>query len=152
LTKDFLTDNSHPDKSGSTAKVTARHADVLDVLQTERGAPTSYTSVAAALWQQRDAMQRLAEALAGRGEVRPALNDFRLGEVFRAAEVEDLARALGLPAEVSLADLAAASPEPWRTLLTDHWLALQKLYTEITARAAAADVRIWQQSLDDFLR
>jgi hypothetical protein len=53
---------------------------------------------------------------------------------------------------VSLADLAAVSPEPWGTLLADHLSALQRLYTEVTARAAAADVRIWQQSLDDFLR
>jgi hypothetical protein len=122
------------------------------VLQTERGAPTGYPAVASALWQQRATMQLLAEALARGGNVPAALYDFRLGEVVRAAEVEALARLLGLPSEVSLADLAAASPEPWRTILADHALALQQLYTEITARAAAADVRIWQQSLDDFLR
>ena len=103
-------------------------------------------------WQQREAMQLLAQALATGGDVRAALQEFRLGEVFRAAEVEDLARLLGLPDEVSLTDLAAAAPEPWRTMLTDHWAALQQLYTEVTARAAVADVRIWQQSLDDFLR
>lgn len=122
------------------------------MLQTERGAPTGFPAVESALWQQRTAMQLLAEALAGGGDVRSALQDFRLGEVFRAAEVEELARLLGLPADLSLADLAAAAPEPWRTILTDHWDALQRLYTEVTARAAAADVRIWQQSLDDFLR
>lgn len=122
------------------------------MLQTERGAPTGYPAVASALWQQRVAMQQLAAALATGGDVRSALRDFRLGEVFRAAEVEDLARLLGLPADVSLADLAAVSPEPWRMMLADHWDALQQLYTEVTARAVAADVRIWQQSLDDFLR
>ena len=122
------------------------------MLQTERGAPTGYPAVASVLWQQREAMQLLAQALATGGDVRAALQEFRLGEVFRAAEVEDLARLLGLPDEVSLTDLAAAAPEPWRTMLTDHWAALQQLYTEVTARAAVADVRIWQQSLDDFLR
>lgn len=122
------------------------------MLQTERGAPADYPAVASALWQQRESMQLLAEALAGNGEVRSALDVLRLGEVFRAAEVEELARALGLPADVSLAHLAEFSPEPWRTLLTDHLVALQRLYTEVTARAAVADIRIWQQSLDDFLR
>jgi hypothetical protein len=121
------------------------------VLQTERGA--GYPAVASALWRQREAMQLLGSALAGGGDqVRAALDDFRLGEVFRAAEVEELARSLGLPAEVSLAELAAAAPEPWRTVLSDHLVGLQQLYTEVTARAAAAQVRIWQQSLDDFLR
>jgi hypothetical protein len=127
------------------------------VLQTERGAPMTsevagYTAVAAVLWQQREALRALAQALAGRGDIRTAVDDFQLGEVFRVAEVEELARALGLPADVRLADLAAISPEPWQSMLTDHWVALQRLNTEITARAAAADLRIWQQSLDDFLR
>jgi hypothetical protein len=132
--------------------VAAGNADRTDVLQTERGAPTGYPAVASVLWQQRTAMQQLADALASGGDVRSALQVFRFGEVFRAAEVEDLARLLGLPTDVSLTDLADVSPEPWRTMLTDHWTALQQLYTEVTARAAAADVRIWQQSLDDFLR
>jgi hypothetical protein len=123
----------------------------------ERGAPMTsevagYTAVASALWRQREALQFLAQALAGRGEVRSALEDLQLGEVFRVAEVEELARTLGLPADVRLTDLVAVSGEPWRTMLTDHWIALQRLYTEVTARAAAADLRIWQQSLDDFLR
>jgi hypothetical protein len=152
LTKIFLTHNSHSGKSDTIAHAAPPSADRQGVLQTERGAPTSYPSMAAALWRQREAMQLLADALAGRGDVRAALHAFRLGEVFRAVEVEDLAHALGLDPDASLADLAAASAEPWRTVLTDHWIALQKLYTEVTGRAAAADVRIWQQSLDDFLR
>ena len=122
------------------------------MLHTERGAPAGYPAVASALWRQREALELLAEALARRGGVRTALDALRLGEVFRAAEVEELARLVGLSADVSLADLAALSPEPWRTVLLDHWAALQRLYTEVTARAVAADVRIWQQSLDDFLR
>jgi hypothetical protein len=127
------------------------------VLQTERGAPMTsevagYTAVAAVLWRQREAMQALAQALGGRGDVRAALEDFQLGEVFRAVEVEQLAWVLGVPADVSLAELAAISADPWQTLLADHWVALQQLNTEITARAAAADLPIWQQSLDDFLR
>lgn len=134
------------------AQVVAGNADGSDVLQTERGAPADYAAVASALWQQRESMQLLAEALAGRGDVRSSLDVVRLGEVFRAAQVEELARVLGLPADVSLADLAAVAPEPWRTMLIDHLLELHRLYTEVTARAAAADVRIWQQSLDDFLR
>ena len=111
-----------------------------------------YTSVASALWRQREALQVLADAFADPGKLRSALDDFRLGEVFRAAEVEELAGVLGLPADASLSELIAASPEPWHSILTDHWLGLQQLYTVVTARAAAADVRLWQQSLDDFLR
>lgn len=141
-----------PGQIGQVAQVGGGNADEPDVLQTERDAPTGYPALAAALWQQRATMQLLAEALARGGDVPSALRDFRLGEVFRAAEVDELARALGLPSDVSLAELATVSPEPWRTILTDHWDALQQLYTAVTARAAAADVRIWQQSLDDFLR
>jgi len=127
------------------------------VLQTERGAPmtsdvTGFTSLVAALWEQRSALQRLAGALSGHGELAAAVEEFQLGEVFRVAEVEALARMLGLPADVTLAELAAVATAPWDTLLTDHWVALQRLYTEVTARAAMAKVRIWQQSLDDFLR
>ena len=127
------------------------------MLQTERGAPMTsevagYTAVAGALWRQRESMQALAQALAGRGDIRTALEDFQLGEVFRVVEVEELARMLGVPADVSLADLTAISADPWQTMLADHWIALQRLNTEVTARAAAADLRIWQQSLDDFLR
>lgn len=127
------------------------------MLQTERGAPMTsevagYTAVAGALWRQRESMQALAQALAGRGDIRAALEDFQLGEVFRVVEVEELARMLGVPADVSLADLTAISADPWQTMLADHWIALQRLNTEVTARAAAADLRIWQQSLDDFLR
>ena len=127
------------------------------MLQTERGAPMTsevagYPAVADALWRQRESMQALAQALARRGDIRTALEDFQLGEVFRVVEVEELARVLGVPADVSLAELIAISADPWQTMLADHWIALRRLNTEVTARAAAADLRIWQQSLDDFLR
>jgi hypothetical protein len=133
------------------------NADRTDVLQTERGAPMTnevagFTAVTSAIWRQRESLELLALALAGRGNLRAALDDLQLGEVFRVAEVEELARTLEVPTDVSLAELAAVSAEPWQTLLSDHRLALQRLYTQVTARAALADVRIWQQSLDDFLR
>jgi hypothetical protein len=128
----------------------------VDVLQMERGAPmaseiAAFAAVSTALWEQREAMHRLAAALAGVGDLRTAIEDVRFGEILRAAETEELARQLGQPADSALADLAAAAAEPWQTMLLDHAEALRRVYTEITGIAAATGRRFWQESLDDFL-
>jgi hypothetical protein len=111
----------------------------------------SFTAVTAALWRQREAMQRLVTALAGHGDVDHAVQDVQLGEILRAAETEELARLLGLPAASGLAAIAAASPEPWQSMLADHLCTLRGLYTEITGKAAATGRRFWQESLDELL-
>ena len=53
----------------------------------------------------------------------------------RATEVEELTRILGLDPDASLADLAAASDEPWGTLLADHRAGLRTLAFEVQAVA-----------------
>jgi hypothetical protein len=110
-----------------------------------------FTAVTAALWEQREAMQRLAAALAGHGKLSDAIADVQFGEILRAAETEELARTLGLPPDASLSSVARAAPEPWQSMLIDHELALRRLYTEVTGRAAATGRRFWQESLDDLL-
>lgn len=111
-----------------------------------------FGAVTDGLWRLRACLIALAAALSGTGDLRAAIEDLRLGEILRSAETEELARALGLPADASLAGLAAVAAEPWQTILLDHLVALRRLYTEVTGRAAIADRRFWQQSLDDFLR
>jgi hypothetical protein len=132
-------------------------ADQSGVLKTERGAQMTSESAARdavleALWQLREALARLATALSRSGDIAAATTDLALSEVFRSAETDELTGALGLPADASLAEIAAVSDEPWRTILLDHLNALRMHYTEVTARALLADRRILQQSLDDFLR
>lgn len=127
------------------------------MLKTERGAEMTSESAARdtvveALWQLRESLARLASALGGFGDVAAATTDLALNEVLRTAETEELAGILGLAADASLAEIAAVSDEPWRTILLDHLSALRLHYTEVTARALLAGRRILQQSLDDFLR
>jgi hypothetical protein len=110
-----------------------------------------FTAVSAALWQQREAMQRLIVALAGRGDLPAAIEEVRFGEILRMAETQELARQLGLCVDAGLAAIAAVSREPWQGMLLDHLEALRRLYTEITGRAAATGRRFWQESLDDLL-
>ena len=112
----------------------------------------TYTAVSDALWRQRETLQTLLYRLVceklilisgsnrwlarADDEVRAAMNQLRGGELMRAVEVEELTRLRGLDAEASLAELAAASPEPWRTLLTDHRTALRALVFEVQGVAA----------------
>ncbi len=69
-------------------------------------------------------------------EVRAAVDRMRTSEVSRAAEMEEASRTLLLPVEATLAKLAAAAPEPWPLLLTDHRTALRALILEVEAVAA----------------
>jgi FlgN protein len=70
-------------------------------------------------------------------EVETVLSEIRKAEVIRAVEVDALAKTLGLPAGASVAQLAAAAPEVWGGLFTDHRRAFLVLTNEITALAAA---------------
>ncbi len=106
-----------------------------------------YNAVSNALWLQRETLQTLLFRLVCENlvltsgsdrwlaraddEVRAAVERLRNGELLRAAEVDELIQLLGLDAAASLGELAAASPEPWDTLLADHRTALRTLAFEI---------------------
>ena len=69
-------------------------------------------------------------------EVRAAVEGLQDFEILRAAEVDLLVRHYGLPANVSLRELAETAPEPWPMVLLDHREALRTLTLEINAVAA----------------
>ncbi|MDQ2749940.1 MAG: flagellar protein FlgN [Actinomycetota bacterium] len=69
-------------------------------------------------------------------EVCTAVDRMRTSEVMRAAEMQSVARTLGLSVEATLGELASAAPEPWPLLLTDHRIALRALVLEVEAVAA----------------
>ena len=69
-------------------------------------------------------------------EAHAAVDRMRTSEVSRAAEMEAVARELRVPVEATLAELAAAAPEPWPLLLADHRTALRALILEVEAVAA----------------
>lgn len=110
-----------------------------------------YTAVSDALWLQRDNLRTLLYRLVCENlvlasgsirwlaqaddDVRAEVERLRAGELVRAAEVEELIRLLGLDPDASLAALAAAAPEPWSTLLTDHRTALRSLVVEVQRMA-----------------
>jgi hypothetical protein len=110
-----------------------------------------YTAVSDALWLQREALQTLLYRLVceklvlisgsnrwlarADDEVRAALEHLRTGELLRALEVDELTRTLGLGADASLAELAAAASQPWDTLLSDHREALRALSFEVQSVA-----------------
>ncbi len=112
----------------------------------------AFAAVSTILWSEREALELLLFKLVEEqlvvtsgsprwlsradAEVRAALDRMRAGEVVRAAEVEALAMSLGLPVETSLAELAAAAPEPWDLVLTEHRNALRELVLEIEAVSA----------------
>jgi hypothetical protein len=64
-------------------------------------------------------------------EVEEALADLRHGEVVRAAVAGSLAARLGLPASVTLVQLADSAPGPWDEILRGHCAALHELGIEI---------------------
>lgn len=65
-------------------------------------------------------------------EVEVVLEQIREAELGRAVEVEAVAAALGLPADASLQDLAAAAPPPWDQVLTSHREAFIALTSQIS--------------------
>jgi hypothetical protein len=109
------------------------------------------TELVNTLWRQRESLDLLLfkveeEQLllaCGRGrwrchatrEVEFVLERIRQAEVLRAIQSDDVAAALGLPPNSSLAALAEAAPEPWRGMLSEHRTAFLLLATEIDALA-----------------
>jgi FlgN protein len=128
------------------------------------GIADGFGAVSAVLWDERDTLELLQFKLTEENlvvtsgstrwlhradaEVRAALERLRLGEVARAAEAQAMARALGMPLETTLAELADVAPEPWATLLREHRSALRALFFEIEAVAVENRRRLeagWQE-------
>jgi hypothetical protein len=70
-------------------------------------------------------------------EVEMVLDQIRSTEVLRAAEVEAIARELGLGVAPSLTEVADAAGAPWADLLRQHRREFLSLTAEITALAEA---------------
>jgi hypothetical protein len=70
-------------------------------------------------------------------EVELVLDQIRQAEVVRAAHTHAVALELGLPHDVSLANLTAHAPAPWGDLLRQHRQAFLTLTAEITGLAGA---------------
>lgn len=131
---------------------------------------TSFASVSALLWNERELLQsvlykltvqRLVLAsgstrwLAKAGdEVSAAVSRISGTEVLRAAEIDALAEHLHLPHETTLSELIAIAPEPWSTLLAEHRDALRGLVAEIEALGGevrtllAAGMKAIRETLD----
>lgn len=111
------------------------------------------TEVSNVLWREREQLELLLFKLeeeqlvlaSGRTrwiahatrEVQIVLDQLRDSELLRAVEVDAYAVSVGLPPSPSLRDMALASPEPWRELLTAHRDALVELTTEISRVSAS---------------
>jgi hypothetical protein len=104
------------------------------------------------LWQERHLLELLVFKLdeqqlllaAGRtrwlalaaDELDAVMGELRQVELLRAIEVDGTAEVLGLPSGPSLAELAAAAPDPWDDLLQQHRAALLALAEEVRDRSA----------------
>jgi hypothetical protein len=103
--------------------------------------------LASMLWRERELLELLVFKLeeeqlvlaAGRTrwlahaarEVEAVLDQLRLTEVLRAAEMETAAADLGLGPDPSLSHLAEAAPAPWSDLLAEHREAFRMLTAEV---------------------
>jgi len=109
------------------------------------------SEVSTILWQERHLLEQLVFKLeeqqlllaAGRtrwlalaaDELDAVMGDLRAVELLRAIEVDATALALGIDAGPSLAELAAAAPDPWDELLVQHRDALLLLADEVRDRS-----------------
>lgn len=109
------------------------------------------SEVSTILWQERRLLELLVFKLeeqqlllaAGRtrwlamaaDELDAVMEDLRHVELLRAIEVDATATALGIDVGPSLSALAAAAPEPWDELLTQHRSALVLLADEVRDRS-----------------
>jgi hypothetical protein len=117
------------------------------------GRAMGLTEVTDILWREREALELLLFKLeeeqlvlaAGRTrwlghatrEVELVLDRIRRTELLRAAEVDGVARELGLQPNPTLSALAEAAGQPWTDLLREHRRALLALSAEITGLAEA---------------
>jgi hypothetical protein len=68
-------------------------------------------------------------------EVEMVLERIGEAELTRAAVVDGVATALGLPSDASLRVLAESAPEPWSTVLFEHRAAFLQLTERVSAAA-----------------
>ena len=71
-------------------------------------------------------------------EVELVLDEISRVEMARALELASVAPQFGLGAQPTLADLAAAVPQPWDALFHDHRAALKRAVHEVQRAAARA--------------
>jgi len=111
----------------------------------------SLTEVSSILWRERELLDLLLFKLeeeqlllaAGRTrwlahatrEVEMVLGEMRRAELGRAVEVDAVAAQLGLPAGISLRELAERVPAPWDNILREHRKAFLALSDEISELA-----------------
>jgi len=109
----------------------------------------SLVELSSILWRERDMLELLLFKLeeeqlvlvSGRTrwlahatrEVELVLEQIRLTEVLRAAEVAVVGAALGIGTEPSLGELADTVDEPWSDLFRQHRTAFRELTAQITA-------------------
>jgi flagellar biosynthesis/type III secretory pathway chaperone len=109
--------------------------------------------VTSTLWRERELLELLLFKLeeeqlllaAGRTrwlaratrEVETVLEELRRAELLRAVQVDEAAVEVGLEPGPSLEALAAASADPWQSLLREHRLAFLTATSEIQAMANA---------------
>jgi hypothetical protein len=111
----------------------------------------SLTEVSSILWRERELLELLVFKLEeeqlllanGRArwlthatrEVEMVLGEIKRSELGRAVEVDAVASALGLPAGLSLRELAESVPAPWNDILRQHREAFLALTDEISTLA-----------------
>jgi hypothetical protein len=109
---------------------------------------TAFTSLSSTLWRLREVLDQLLYrvfvtqlvlradepkwlANASR-ELDGALQELRHIEVLRAVETVTIADQLGLPPDMTLAQLARSAPSPWDTILLEHRDELRVLTADMT--------------------
>ena len=80
-------------------------------------------------------------------DVEASLQDLGMHELIRAVQVADVSPGLGLPADASLRQIVAVSPEPWRDNLGDHL----RYFLDVLA-GAGGTAGSFPPTLADFLR
>ncbi|WP_241005279.1 flagellar export chaperone FlgN [Nocardioides sp. zg-1228] len=113
--------------------------------------PAAVERLSLVLWRERELLEELHYRLeveqlvlaSGRSrwlahatrDIDGLLATIRETEVLRAVAADAAAAAFGMEANLSLASLAEAADEPWRTILTEHREAFVQLTHEITRLA-----------------
>lgn len=125
------------------------------------GSPPPFDVVSQVLWELRDLLEfaiyllTVQRLLAEAGETQwlgfgvrqidGVVEQIRRTEIVRTADVEAAAAGLGRPPGATLAQLAAAAPDPWSAIFADHRVTLLRQSATLTA------AHLSQRSLADFL-
>lgn len=103
-----------------------RERELLDLLQFKLEVEQMVLATGRSRWLMRAAR-----------EVEAVLETIRETEVLRSVAADEAAAATGMTSNPSLAALAEAAEEPWRTILTEHRDAFVTVIREITDLADA---------------